>query len=420
MTERDPSNPEGNPPEPSDYYYVRKDVLVGLGLAALGAAGVGIYLAGRDRPPQQPRTVEVPEPLQPLPRNLQPEQVRTSEMPPFTMQLYRERDLIPLDQFGLGWVPDTHTSIVPNGQDIDVFVVAGKSTYLLRGPDLQHLKPHQGENRRAKPVLGPEPRDSFGRDYRGFGAVLADPKDPQKRIGIFHGEDHPPSGKGYYASVGVTLSRDKGATWGKASKVIGGWYESKPKDVPPRNNEVTGAGQPSAVIKGDDIYLYYADWSRSAEIHLAKVPFAKADDPNAWEKHTKNGFVKADIYGSSNAVVETPTPQRETRYAALPSVSIDKATGSFLMVFESDNAFYLTSSQNGITWAKQPIQILKFPESTQVARQEGRLWYSYPTLFSPQEKTDQTTSQTGYLIASKSERGEAHHMVGFPFEIKKA
>lgn len=121
--------------------------------------------------------------------------------------------------------------------------------------------------------------------------------------------------------------------------------------------------------------------------------------------------------GESDPVITPPDPVAKTHYAALPSISYNLDLQRVLAVFETDSGFYYSSSIDGVTWEK--AQVLMPFSIVQQSRKPGDTWYSYPTLISAGERTDQYTRLNGYLLCSKGVEGRApHSMVAFPFEIK--
>lgn len=343
----------------------------------------------------------------------------------FSIELGPEVSVFPSGKFGISYVPDGHTSLL-QGSDtqLNVYVTGGRRSYKLQGSTLEYLQPHKLDgNHNAEPVLSPDPKDAFGRDYRGFGSVLKLPGSKENElVGIFHAEDWPKGdGSKFRATIGVAYSEDEGVTWKAYGPIIKGRSEV------PFGTAVTGAGQPCARVEGEGgyIYVWYTDWSggpkdsRPDAIHVARSKIADKGYPESWEKYTASKkWVKAGRFGEgeSDAVIVPPDPVSKTHYAALPSISYNQDLDRLVAVFETDSGFYYTSGTDGVHW--EPAKVLLPFSIAQQSRKPGDTWYSYPTLISPEKKTDQVTSGNGYLLCSKAVEGSPHSMVAFPFEIK--
>lgn len=328
------------------------------------------------------------------------------------VRLGSQEILLPVGSFGLKWFPDGHTTIFRDSEGLlNVFISggirAGGSSYLLKGPDLYHLSPHKIENGLAIPVLEPDPSAEFGRDYRGLTSVLKNPITGQM-LGIFHAENHYP--KGFHASVGLVTSNDNGVTWENPSKIITGKNEATPGET------TTGAGQPNAFIKGEEIYLYFIDWPKEGEanIHLAKAPLDEVTNPERWKKYFEGQFSTPGIGGNSSSVVRAPVSLENIKYAAYPSVSKNEALGEFVMAFEDNGGFNFSTSRDGISWLSgQRFFNFEYPQQESFQSEGiGRLWHSYPTLINGSKDSDTQTGESNYLIYSEGIHGQEHFMVG--------
>lgn len=330
----------------------------------------------------------------------------------FTIGLGDEEAGLPAGAFGLQHIPDGHISFIKAEEQLDLWVSAGVSAYLLRGPNLEQLAPHQrASNNLPVPVLAPD-NSGFDSDYAAFGAVLPG-QDPNQRIGYYHAEQC--DRHNYTASIGLAFSSDGGISWSVSGQVVTG------QSLADLCSKITGAGQPSALYVGDYIYLYYVDWSTgdtippADQIYLARAP---RQAPGAFQKYTGNGFETPGTgAGRAVPVISPPQPLETTGFAALPSISFNKYLGQCMAVFETNVGFYYTISTDGIHW--QPAQLLfPFPQPHS-QREQGDVWYSYPTLLSPGEPSHLTTSQTGYLYYSKGLwDDEPHQMMRRSYTIQ--
>ena len=166
-------------------------------------------------------------------------------------------------------------------------------------------------------------------------------------------------------------------------------------------NKVSGAGQPSAIIKEVDgvnyIYAYYTDWGIGPDsIHLARAPLGQIDNPNAWQKHNNGEFSSTGSKGLSTPVI---IPQPDEVYVAIPSVSFNNHIGKFIATFEGSSGFWLSTSVDGISWQGHQ-KIVEFPQAHDKVV-SGSSRFSYPTLLSLNTNNQFVTGNTGELIYSR-------------------
>jgi len=323
----------------------------------------------------------------------------------------QEQQVIPLRTFGLQWLPDTHISFLRTNNGVEAYITSRVESYRFVGSSLENLRPSPASGNKAVPVLAPQ-GSGFASGYTGLGTVLSGSvlpgHDAHFRLGFFHAEQCDRSN--YTASIGLATSSNDGQAWHIVGPVITG------RQLAPRCTQVTGAGQPAALISQDRryVYLYYTDWASApgmtdvpAQIHVARAPLDQAANPAAYHKYN-NGQWTSGIGGNSSPVISSPSI--DSNYAANVGVSYNTALGQYLATVELNNGFGYATSVDGLNWT--PVTLFaQFPFG-QWPPPTGATWYSYPSLLDPNAPNDQVTGQTNYLYYSEGIQGiEPHYMV---------
>lgn len=296
---------------------------------------------------------------------------------------------------GLQWYPDGHVSFIKMPNNELRFWIAGlQSGYMTTGESINALT-------KAEKVIGPSRTEDFDRNYAAPGSVIPG-KNENELLMFYHGEYHPkqPTSFPFKAGVGLAISQDGGKTWERKGQVIKGNNDKIEKDKP------SGAGQPSAIIIDNYIFLYYIDWNSEYPdaIHLARAPINTDGMPGSWEKYSKGSFKDKEADDLSSPVVFPPEGQG---YAALPGVSWNKYLNKFLMVFEARDGFYVTTSSDGINWSSS-ISLLKVKTANDNPK-SGEIWNSYPTFISLKTPSDRETNKEMLLIHSQGKWGQGPH-----------
>jgi hypothetical protein len=221
----------------------------------------------------------------------------------------QEETAIARGTWGLEWFPDGSIAFRRRGGELDVWVAGGvtdtgvRSTFLLRGPDFDHLTPHATENGKALPVFTPSGA-GFDRDYVGPGSVLP-AANGSDLLMFYHAEDQTCDESNAKVGIGLARSSDGGVTWERQGQIISG--RDPVSGCPVR---FTGAGYPSAVYSPDGqyIYLYYMDWWNTNdlgadEVHVARAPVASDGAPGTWLKFHDGGFTEPGLGGGSTPVI---------------------------------------------------------------------------------------------------------------------
>jgi hypothetical protein len=321
------------------------------------------------------------------------------------------------------WTPDGHISYVtlPNSSR-RYFISGNQKTYMIDVSGSLSLTEAISKNPNVKEIFGPDKNVSYRNYYATIDSVLqTDPKNLNHLVAFAQYEEQTTKTDGtndyanFTSSIGLLESNDGGQTWKDFGPVIRG------EDYLPPGTKITGAGQPSAIIKDGYVYVYFVDWASGAkishpdEIYLARTKISPDGSLGTFEYLTANGFYE-------NATIMKPVitiPEgSDAGYVSLPSVSFNKYLNQYLAVFETNTGFYSATSMDGINWNNEQL-FLSFVQP-QSNRQEGDSWISYPTLLSDNsEKTDGVTENKGNLYYGKGVWPNiAHQLTTAPFELK--
>lgn len=307
-----------------------------------------------------------------------------------------------LKNYGIQWAPDGHISYVTFPDGLRRYFISGNQrAYAIDSKANVTLEDTIKNNPTIKPVFGPDSNVSYRNNYATIAEVLqTDTNNPYHLFALTQYEEQAvnPDGTFNYsnftASIGLLESLDGGLTWKDFGPVIRG------DDYLTPGTKITGAGEPSAIIKDGYIYVYYVDWSAQTrafhpdQIYLARTKIL-GSSLSAFEFYTTSGF---SVTEANLQPVITP-PFGNAGYVSLPSVSYNKFIAQYLVVYETNLGFVSQISTDGINW-KNAKTILTFPQA-QSERKTGDVWYSYPTLLSDaSEPSDQTTQKTGNLYFS--------------------
>ncbi len=202
--------------------------------------------------------------------------------------------------------------------------------------------------------------------YLGIASVVVLPDGSW--LGFAHAEYHNPedqnddgttAGKRFFAQVEMLQSRDNGQTWSDPTLVTAG---SNSEVGWQTGRDASGAGQPSAVIVGDAVKVFFTDWNggRTDEIYSATAPLTNATEPGAWQVDTTTPAIAR--------------PTEEDGYAALPSVIHSKVLGKYLLSFETNTGFYICTSEDAENWDQPELLVditkdsdLHYPSIVEVA-----------------------------------------------------
>lgn len=340
-----------------------------------------------------------------------------------TAQLADSQVLLADGAHDLHAFPDAHLTILDADPKCRVLLVAGVKTWLMEGPDMRSLSP-------VRAVLSPGPAGSFDNGYAGIFGVHREEASGEL-LAFYHAEDHEdmprlPNGvPGFYASIGLAVSRDDGLTFGKLGSALTG---SQAKDTGGRPDQGVGEGSIVVDHTGAYLYCYYTDHSRAdgrgVQICLARSPLSSGGRPGAWEKHNEGAFSQPGLGGRDTPVLSAHDRQAD---AAFPHVTYYPELGRYVVVFcivaysdlrtgdSETSGIYLATSEDGIHWS-EPTRLL--PALTIPWPDRECAWH--PALIADAVKDRELA---GWLYYATSERwgwGEGqtpHHLVGRPIRL---
>lgn len=328
-----------------------------------------------------------------------------------------------LDSYGIKWTPDGHISYITLPDDKKRFFISGNQrAYTVDTSSSQSLADDIMNNPAIKENFGPDVNVSYRNNYSTIGSVVQiDSANTNHIFAFTQNEEQLKKADGTYdysnftSTIGLLESLDGGLTWKDFGPVIRG------DDYLVPGTRITGAGEPTAVIKDGYIYVYFVDWSAKGlhqdQIYLARTRIFPDKSLGAFEFYTYNGFSNQEL----NLAPVIPVPNVPgAKYASLPSVSYNKYLGMYLAVYETDLGFFMSLSRDGISFIRTKM-IFSFPKP-QSQRQTGDIWYSYPSLLSDKNETsDLNTLKTGNLYYAKGVWPNTSHQLNakpFDFNIK--
>ena len=306
--------------------------------------------------------------------------------------------------YGIKWTPDSHLTYIsfPNGTR-RYFISGNQRTYYMDTSTSTTLAEAIKSKIPVKESFGPDINVLHRNGYSTIGSVLqTDKSNPNHVIGFAQNEQQRinPDGtldyNNFTTSISLLESFDGGKTWQDFGPVIRGDDYLEP------GTKISGAGHPSAIIMGDYIYIYYANWASQTkvfhadQIYLARAKILPNGSVSNFEFYKESGFSE----GEYNLKPVIPADAIENgKYSALPSISYNTALRKYLAFYETDKGFAVAFSQNGINWTRNKL-IFYFTKPIS-QRQDGDLWNSYPSLLSDKtEGSDQITSIEGNLYYS--------------------
>jgi hypothetical protein len=336
-----------------------------------------------------------------------------------------ERQVVLEDgQLGLRYFPDLALSFLQEGPSTRLLLVAGVSTRLLEGRDIHSLRAI-GES------LRPGPPGSFDNGYAGIGGAVRDPESGALWA-LYHAEDQegmtPIAGgiPGFFASIGLAVSRDDGKTFVKSAPVI---TSAKPKDRTGRPDQ--GCGEPSAVIDRDGEYLlaYYVEHSRTdgrgVQICLARSRLTDRGQRGTWWKYHEGQFDSPGLEGPDTPVVSARALGAD---AIFPQVRYVAGLGRYVMVFNinayrelADTAkpeksgLYIATSSDGIRWSR-PTRLLAIVSVPVVDREIG----CHPTLVVTRARKHSVAGRLYYAYSARwghEPPRKPHHLVLQPVQF---
>jgi len=266
-------------------------------------------------------------------------------------------------------------------------------------------------NGKIQPVIGPSSELStlFDADYAGAGSVFP-AANKHDLLMIYHAENH--YGKPYgatgvtnfYSTVGLARSTDAGLTWSGRTPILTG-REAMPASVPA--SIALGAGDPSAIITGGYIYVFFGDYVSSTGVFkginqmcLARAPIQSDGAPGSWMKYYKGAFTEPGVGGLCSQPVPAPSTLSGINFQGNADISFNTALNAYLFIFLSDDGFFYSTSPDMLTWTTPKLLMRTGPQIAAL-RTPGATYYYKPTFITPGNTSDQITGATGYLFYAK-------------------
>lgn len=312
--------------------------------------------------------------------------------------------------------------------NIKLITAANTETVILEGQNLRNINTYRTV---LRPTILENSANSDAIDYNyiGLGQVIK-AKD-NKLYGLYHAEWHdgsilPANIAGFYASVGLCVSTDNGASFSKSSKAIipnvyDRYYNNNAGDG--------GYGEPSLTFNADStaVYSYFVDHNRTGKgvnISMAKFNVLSNGTPdfeNCFLLDENNQFTRSvvrpaqivtGIMGESDAI--------------FPHVTYNKSAKKYFMVYTlnaykdyfnlgkpSLSGTYLRTSNDGVNWTNTPTKLMT---DYAIPFGGGNSFTWHPTII--YTKSDQSE---GYLLYSKSNGIAAypHKMWARKFKISQ-
>ena len=318
----------------------------------------------------------------------------------------QEEVMIPgYNQWGLNNTPDGAVSYSKNNNEVKMWISAGESTTLLIGPDLDNLTPFPlNEQGMAQYVLEPS-RSGFDSCYAGAYSVIP-AYNNEELLMIYHAENHPCPGDPTPVRFGIGLARSNdGTTWQKKGQILTTYVDTPASLCEFR---VWGVANPTVYYSPDEKYLYMLYWeplreapfNRPDGFYLARAPIESDGEPGSWEKYKNGSFSESGFGGLGSLVIYPPngTPYGfPYNFAGQPSVSFNSFLNLYVMVFQSKVGLHVATSEDGIEWSN-PELAWEVPESANTNNDPS---VAYFCLISPEQPSQMTTSQTGYLYFAR-------------------
>jgi hypothetical protein len=306
-------------------------------------------------------------------------------------------------------IPDEHpTYLRYSDGSVKFWIQGGGGTSIFTTTDFTTLTPSPNPLK-ATPVLGPSnPLGSaFDADYAG-GSSIFTARNGTDLLLLYHAENHygvienATNGITFYASIGLARSSDGGVTWSRSGPIITGREAMGP--YPGKNMGGVGAANPSALITGGYIYVVFADEASKTGPYngigvtcIARAPISSDGAVGSWMKYYNGSFSESGLGGQCSKIVPTPKTSTGNNFTNNPDLSFNDALNAYVLVFESDDGMYYSTSSDLMNWAN-PIQFMKFDVTNQLALNTvGASYHYYPLLLSPNYPSEQLTGSSGYL-----------------------
>ena len=344
-----------------------------------------------------------------------------------TMVLGEEERVFQDEMVGYAsWTPDGPITYWTTASGKRRYLLTGgqdNATYMLKSDGKRTLKEIMAsgeinENSFTK-VYGPDEKVKYRREYAGITSVLQiDKGNPDHLLGIAHCEERTSrdASADYTSTIGLTESLDGGLTWvDKGPLIIGTDVKA------PGGERVSGAGQPTALIKDGYAYIMYIDWSATGkhpdQLYLARAKANENGTLGQVEYFTDQGF--SDFKPEELKPVIPVPKDGGFVYTALPHVSWNTELNQYMCEGECDTGFWMATSIDLLNWSKPEI-VYDFAQRAGKPHsilKPGEKWDSYPTALDESQPNSQTTGENGIFYHSSGDNLSPHVPATVDFEI---
>jgi hypothetical protein len=329
------------------------------------------------------------------------------------------------------WTPDGPITYWTTKEGKRRYLLTGgndNATYMLESDGKKTFKEimASGEinENSLKKVYGPDANVEYKREYAGItGVMQIDKNNPDHLLGVTHCEKRTSrdASADYTSTIGLTESFDGGLTWEDKGPLIVGTDVKEPGA-----GRVSGAGQPSVIVKDGNAYIMYIDWSATGkhkdQLYLARVKTNDNGTLGEIEYYQNSGFSTEFNKESLKSVIPVPEDKPEMVYTALPHVSWNTELNQFICTGECDTGFWMATSEDLLSWSKPEIvyDFAKRGGKPHSVLKPGEKWDSYPTDLDESKETSQITGRTGIFYHSSGDNIVPHVPATVDFTIQAA
>jgi hypothetical protein len=152
------------------------------------------------------------------------------------------------------------------------------------------------------------------------------------------------------------------------------------------------------------LYMLFMEWFRGDPVsrpdvpYLARAPVQSDGEPGSWQKYADGQFTEPGLGGLGIPVMGQPPPGGFTTvYAGVGAVSFNVSLNRYLVVVGSRLGLHIATSADGIQWNTLRL-IWETPDPNFGLASS---WVAYPSLISPDQPSQETTGQSGYLYFAR-------------------